>query len=139
MKKEIEEPFLNLDKFPPTTTNRTVYFEYISEQEKSQLKQRGYNVIQLLELPHETEPDCEAYLAAILKGMSEGTIYCSMDRLKAIELDMKYRGMLNKSDNVTKVNVNVSGDMKDILDWQSSRHTLMYNSTIDTKQLKDKQ
>ena len=110
---------------------RTVYVSL--GENASDLEAMGYNVIDVFSLPRATDDEHRDYLLARLQGVTEGTIKAGPQDIRALELEMRAYGLLNKESK--RLNVNVSLGPQDVdamMSWQRSRHTLTDNSTVQS-------
>jgi len=125
---------LNLNAFPAREgLARRVFFDTLNAQDKLILERRGYQPVILRSLPRGTVEENRAYLEALLCGLEDGTLYRSKEVMIAAKLDMASRGLLDKQDTRTNVGILVSGtldEVKELWNWNESRHTLTGNTTI---------
>lgn len=118
-------------RYPPISHRRVVYFDELGTDEKDFLEARGYSPIILNSLPRNTDREEQDYILAKLQAIEEGTIIADKEQVKVLELQMKAHSMLRQES--TRVNVDVKTnkeDIKELLDWGHSRHTLRTNSTV---------
>lgn len=126
---------LNLDGFPivpEASRPRTIYFNFaVTNLSEAALRGRGYNPVYLLTLPRRTEQEHADFLLAHLQGIEEGTIFSSKEERLRIELSLKAYGMLDKKRPSVNINLEATTeDIKELFNWNSSRHTLRDNTTI---------
>ena len=127
-------PFVPVEARP-----RKIIFDHLPPQDVGELERRGYRVLILRTMPRETPTDSIQWLLALLQGVTDGTVELSKARAEATFLDMKARGLFNRGDATINLKVQAVGeDVKSILSWGESRHTLDGNTTItDPKQIEE--
>ncbi|MFH0982932.1 MAG: hypothetical protein V2A79_15530 [Planctomycetota bacterium] len=114
-----------------TGVKRTVYVSL--GENASELEGMGYNVIDVFSLPRATDDEHRDYLLARLQGVTEGTIKAGPQDIRALELEMRAYGLLDKESKRLNVNVSLGpGDVDKMMGWQRSRHTLADNSTVQS-------
>lgn len=136
--------YIDLKCFPYVAEEhrpRAVYFKFLSELDHAALVERGYAPSVLMELPRSTPEQEIAYLMAKAQAIEEGTITCSENELRALEMAMKSYNLLSQKHMVVRFNVDAKQkgkSLNEIFDtWKSSRHTLRGNSTVQGMELPD--
>ena len=110
---------------------RIVYHQDLSAEKVRELEERGFEVVDLMTLPRETDDDKRTYLWAKAQAIDEGLCPISMQTAKVMELQMRALGMLGKRDDiVSDSTVDNEDSVEILLRWQPSRHTLKGNSTV---------
>jgi hypothetical protein len=132
--KEPEDTGLNHDLFPLVQEDdrpRRLYFEILRENDRQLLVEKGYDPVALMTLPRRNSYENQVYLLAKAQGIEEGTVWASSESRRQLELSMQaYQMLHSKSVNV---NMNIEGtkdDLREVLSWQQSRHTLRGNTTV---------
>lgn len=76
----------------PVIEKRKLYFDLVTPD--TRIAFPTCECIQLIDLPRTNDAEHQAYLAALLQGMTDGTIEPSKDRREACELELRSRGLL---------------------------------------------
>ena len=108
---------------------RTLYFEFLNEEDRAALEKKNFCPVITFEMPRESEGDHQNYLMALLQGMTDGTIEYSKGRLESAELEMKARQMLGKDFRMIESG-EVKNNVEELWNWGQSRYTIQGNSTI---------
>lgn len=133
-KPQEDEPWTPLlTRLPDVSSagrRRRIYVDNSPSDEREELIARGYEPIELMSMPRESEPDQLAYLRAKLQAYEERTIWASEEDRKRLELEARAWGMLGARNRQVNVNVDASSeDVERLLNWDSGRHTLAGNTT----------
>lgn len=131
----VPQAWLDLARFPEVPLDhrpRELFFDRpLSLLESETLLDRGYAVVQIITLPRRSDAEQTSFLLAKAQGLEEGTLYMSDDAQEALWREMQSYGLFQRRQGRMNLNVNVSGkDLKDLLGWSKSRHTLRDNSTV---------
>ncbi len=134
-KVEEDEDGLNLDCFPQvrSTYPRKLYFDSVPAADDKALRKRGYDPVVLRSIPRDTKDANEEYIRALLIGVQDGTITRTKEAMSAVKLDMTTRGMLEKNDIRTELQIQIGAsieDVKQLWEWKESRHSLQGNTTM---------
>lgn len=129
-----DEPWVPLEIRLPDISGsgrrRRVYVDNLPADVRELLTARGYEPVELMALPRETEPDQLTYLRAKLQAYEERTVWASEEDRKRLELEARAWGMLGARTRQLNVNVDAgTDDIMRLLDWDSGRHTLSGNTT----------
>lgn len=136
MPRKKEEKFLELESYPDLGVENPVRILYhrgnFDAAEVKELARRGYNAVDLITLPRQSDGEQYLYLLAKAQAIEEGTVISSPEERRQLTLMMQAFGMLNaKNMNYNVKSDSNSNDIEVILDWQKSRHTFRENSAID--------
>ena len=113
-----------LSRFQPTTTARTIYVRGVCE-DAGELTNRGYTVVDL-----DTVEDRSEWLLGALQGVLDGTVDMGKQAIEALELEMKSRGLIDARRVTVNIDLKKKGDVRDLLAWGESRHTLQGNTVL---------
>lgn len=119
-----------LPEVPSSARPRTIVFDAIGDEQASILEKKGYQVVQLLALPRQSSIDAVNYCMLAVQGVAEGTVAMSKQRFDGLTTEMRSRGLLDKNFYTMKVTANKSKDIKELWNWEVSKHTLAGNATI---------
>jgi hypothetical protein len=123
---------LDITKFPELKGDRrrTIYVSGLDLDQNDELGRLGYDCVELMTLPRETEQDHVDYLRAKLQAVEEGTIEADEESRKRVELEARAYGLLDPKRRNMQINVTAeAADIDRLLAWDSGRHTLAGNST----------
>lgn len=100
---------------------------------------KGYYPIDLFSLPRTTEAEKREYLLAKAQALEEQTIELDDNERKVLELEMRAMGMLGQTSKHLNLSLNLdSATASELLSWNSDRHTLAGNSTVQSVRLPKK-
>ena len=114
---------------------RKLYVRGVSEQTRLCLEEKGYVVTDLITLPRITVEDQVNYMLARAQGIEEGTLFATDSEQKALWLQMRAFGLLDRRE----VTLNVFGGkeqevkkdgLEAVLAWGQSKHSLSNNTTV---------
>lgn len=124
-----------LARFPQrdSTIERRVFVRGCPPEITAELLSRGYEPVELFTIARDGDEKTDTeYLFAKAQAIEERTIDTTAEERKALELELRARGHLNNSTR-TNYNVRVDGaDALSLLNWDTTRHTLSDNSTVQS-------
>ena len=108
---------------------RRIYVQNLPPDDRELLIAKGYEPVELLSLPRATDEENCSYIRAKLQAIEEGTVDCTEEGRKRLELEARAYGLLDAKRRQFAVHVSKTDDLERLLDWDPGRHTLAQNST----------
>lgn len=115
---------------PEENRPRRVIFDTLREQDVAALASRGYEVVLLRLLPRRTPEEDDQYLVTLMQGVSDGTIALSKGRSEGLNAELRSRTYGTKKELKRRASEAKTDDVRQILDWQDSRHRFAENTTM---------
>lgn len=134
---------VDFTNFPdlPNESSRTLYVRGLERDEEALLRTKGYNPVDVLSLPRNTDSDNRHAIMCWITGMAEGSICMDAERRKTLELEARAYGMLiNRSMRLEAKGQLEPETIEELLNLGRSTHTLQ-SSTLSgmlTKPKKEK-
>lgn len=114
------------DEFPSALIKgREIFVAGLSNGERTVLEKKGYEVVDVIQLPRTNDQEHQRAIEGWLQGMSEGTIPMDRERRLSLELEARARGQLVQRSMKVDVSLKVGAKtMEDLLKSRDSRFTL---------------
>lgn len=110
---------------------RKIYVSQCPDPLFAQMRLKGYDVVDTMTMPRNKTNDHISYLLAFTQGVSEGTIEVGPSQMRALELDMKARGLLDKATKTFNMGDTEFSSVKEALGWTDSRHATSASLDLD--------
>lgn len=115
---------------PRKNGKRRLYVRKCDPTLIGQFKRKNYDVVDVLTMSRSTAPENVAYLLALTQGIEEGTIAANAAQMKALELDLKIHGLLDKITKTFNLGNTAHENVDEAMKWAPSRHATTASADV---------